>query len=139
MIRGRPKIALLTFFLFLLLSLPAFGQTPEWATVVKVIDGDTLVLKMNGKEEKFRLIGIDCPEARVNPKAQKDSERSGEDLRKIIEMGQKATEFIKSLVRKGDRVRIEFDVQKRDQYGRLLGYVYLGDGRMLNECTHFYS
>jgi len=34
---------------------------------------------------------------------------------------------------KGDRVRIEFDVQKRDQCSRVLGYVYLGDGRMLKE------
>ena len=32
-----------------------------------------------------------------------------------------------------DQVRIEFDVEKRDQYGRLLGYVYLSDGRMLSE------
>jgi len=39
----------------------------------------------------------------------------------------------KSLVKKGDKVKIEFDVQKRDKYGRLLGYVYLPGGRMLNE------
>ena len=34
---------------------------------------------------------------------------------------------------KGDTVQIEFDVQQRDKYRRLLGYVYLADGRMLNE------
>ena len=46
-------------------------------------------------------------------------------------MGNKATAFTKSLVGK-KRVRIEFDVEKRDRYGRLLAYVYLPDGRMLN-------
>ena len=46
-------------------------------------------------------------------------------------MGNKATVFTKSLVG-GKSVRIEFDVEKRDRYGRLLAYVYLPDGRMLN-------
>ena len=48
-------------------------------------------------------------------------------------MGKKATVFVKTLVKKGDTIKIEFDVQQRDRYGRLLGYVYLSDGRMLNE------
>ena len=33
----------------------------------------------------------------------------------------------------GDTVKMEFDVEKRDKYSRLLGYVYLSDGKMLNE------
>jgi endonuclease YncB( thermonuclease family) len=55
MIRGRPKIALL-ILLFLFLSLPIFGQSLEWVTVVKIIDGDTLVLKYQGKEKKVRRL-----------------------------------------------------------------------------------
>lgn len=57
----------------------------------------------------------------------------GKDLKTIISMGKESTKFVRSLVKPGDRVRIEFDVEKRDQYGRLLGYVYLFAGRMLNE------
>ena len=48
-------------------------------------------------------------------------------------MGIEATEYAKSLTRPGDFMKIEFDVQKRDHYKRLLAYVYLNDGRMLNE------
>jgi len=57
----------------------------------------------------------------------------GKDLKTIILMGEEATKFVRSLVRPGDQVRIEFDVEKKDRYGRLLGYVYLSDGRMINE------
>jgi micrococcal nuclease len=45
----------------------------------------------------------------------------------------KAGEFIKDFLRYGSQVWIEFDVKKRDRYSRLLGYIYLADGRMLNE------
>jgi micrococcal nuclease len=56
-----------------------------------------------------------------------------EDLKTIIRMGKKATRFVKRLVKPGDGASIEFDVEKTDKYGRLLGYVYLSDGKMLNE------
>ena len=36
-------------------------------------------------------------------------------------------------VKEKDKIRVEFDVHKRDQYGRLLGYIYLSNGKMLNE------
>ncbi len=48
-------------------------------------------------------------------------------------MGKRATEYVESLVKAGDLITIEFDVQERDRYGRLLGYVYLSNGKMLNE------
>ncbi len=48
-------------------------------------------------------------------------------------MGKRATESVESLVKTGDLITIEFDVEQRDRYGRLLGYVYLSNGKMLNE------
>ncbi len=48
-------------------------------------------------------------------------------------MGKRATEYVESLVKPGDLITIEFDVQQRDRYDRLLGYVYLSNGKMLNE------
>ena len=98
--------------------------------VKRVVDGDTLLLT-NG--ERVRLIGIDAPESKPNSRAEKQIEREGKDLKTIISMGKRATKFVEGLVKPGEQVRIEFDVEKRDRYGRLLGYVYLSDGRMLNE------
>ena len=86
-----------------------------------------------GGEESIRLIGIDTPESRVNKKTKRDAERSGQDVETIIAMGKRATEYVEGLVKPGDLITIEFDVEQRDRYGRLLGYVYLANGKMLNE------
>jgi len=40
---------------------------------------------------------------------------------------------VKSILQEGDTVSLEFDIQRRDRYGRLLAYIYLSDGRMLND------
>jgi micrococcal nuclease len=47
--------------------------------------------------------------------------------------GQRATRYVKSVLKPLEPVTIEMDVQDRDRYGRLLGYIWLQDGRMLNE------
>lgn len=101
--------------------------------VISVVDGDTLKVRYKGIEEGVRLIGIDAPESRPNKKARNDAQRSGEDLKTITAMGKEATNYAKSLVKPGDTLKMEFDVQKRDKYGRLLAYVYLSDGKMFNE------
>jgi micrococcal nuclease len=103
--------------------------------VVSVTDGDTLRVTYKEKEERIRLIGTDALENRENERAIRESEGTGNDIDPITRMGKKATRYVEELVRTGDQVSIEFDVEKRDRYGRLLGYVYLSDGRMLNEET----
>lgn len=88
--------------------------------VTRVVDGDTLVINMNGTDEKVRLIGINTPET-VDP-------------RKTVEcFGKEATNRMKELA-DGELVRLESDNSQgvRDVYGRLLYYVYLEDGQMLN-------
>jgi micrococcal nuclease len=103
------------------------------ATVVRVIDGDTLKVRYKGEEERIWLIGIDTPESGANKKARRDTVGTGDDIQLIISQGKEATSYVKGLVKPEDSIRIEFDVQDRNKYGRLLGYVYLSDGRMLNE------
>ena len=114
-------------FLFLFISASACTASDTF-TVSKVIDGDTIQLS-NG--ERVRLVGLDTPESSDNPKLRRDSKRTGQDVKAIIEMGKKATEFTKQLV-EGRQVRLEFDVQQRDKYARLLAYVYLQDGTFVN-------
>mgnify|MGYP003152161323 CR=1 FL=1 len=106
------------------------SHAQQTTTVTRIVDGDTLKVFYLEGEESIRLIGIDTPESRVNKKTKKDAKRSGQD---IIAMGKRATEYVESLVKPGDTVAIEFDVQERDRYKRLLGYVYLSNGKMLNE------
>ena len=69
----------------------------------------------------------------VNKKAKKDSIKTNYDVETITAMGKEAARYVRTLVRKGDTVGLEFDVQKRDKYNRLLVYAYLSDGKMLNE------
>jgi micrococcal nuclease len=99
------------------------------ARVVRAVDGDTLKLA-NG--ERVRLIGVDTPEMHENPKLFRDASRFGRDVQTILSMGRVAYDFTRKLV-EGREVRLEFDVEKRDKYGRLLAYVYLNDGTFLNE------
>ena len=124
---------LLIIIVVLSLFVTANSYAQHTTTVTRIVDGDTLKVFYLGSEESIRVIGIDTPESRVNKKTKRDAERSGLDINTIIAMGKRATEYVKSLVKPGDLITIEFDAQERDRYGRLLCYVYLSNGKMLNE------
>lgn len=100
----------------------------EDVLVTRVVDGDTLLLE---NRERVRLIGIDTPELHESPKLHRDALRSKQDMRAIKAMGKQAYEFTRELV-EGKRVSLEFDVEKRDKYQRLLAYAYLKDGTFVN-------
>jgi len=101
--------------------------------VAYVVDGDTIAVRIDRGVEKVRLIGIDTPESRKNERAALQAERSHRDIKTIMEFGRRAKDALKELLPKGTELRIEYDVQKRDKYGRLLGYVYRTDNTMVNE------
>ena len=105
---------LLLALLPLLLALPA-SAAPEGlaATVVSVVDGDTIHVRIADRLEKVRYIGMNTPEVH-HP-------RKGEEPG-----GREASEVNRQLVA-GKQVRLELDVQERDRYGRLLAYVWVGD------------
>lgn len=88
--------------------------------VTKVTDGDTIHVSMNGKDETVRLLGINTPET-VDPR------------RPVECFGKEASERMKEIA-SGKIVRLEYDDSQslRDTYGRLLAYVYLEDGQMVN-------
>jgi micrococcal nuclease len=104
------------------------GYNYEDILVSRAVDGDTLVLQ-NG--QRVRLIGIDTPEMHKSDKLYRDAQQSRTDIQTIMALGRKAYGFTRRLV-EGKRVRLEFDVEKYDRYGRLLCYVYLKDGTFVN-------
>jgi micrococcal nuclease len=99
------------------LSLPA-GLKSGFVPVARVVDGDTLMVG-RGRGESVRLIGVDCPEI-------------GRETVDTQSPGWRATLFVYELLRADPQVRLEFDAERRDRYNRLLAYVWLPDGRMLN-------
>jgi micrococcal nuclease len=121
------------WFFILVFSGPFKLPALDSARVVRVVDGDTIKILYRGMRQNVRLIGIDAPESRPNRKLQKNARRTGKDIHTLVKRGKKATEFVKKLLKKGDVVRLEFDQQLRDRYGRLLAYIYLANNRMLNE------
>lgn len=91
------------------------GINLQEATVVRVVDGDTLVASVNGTEEKIRLIGVNTPES------------VSSDESKNCEEGYKASEYTKSMLPKGTKVYLEYDETNRDIYGRTLAYLWLSN------------
>ena len=83
------------------------------ARVVRVVDGDTILVSLGAREERVRYIGVDTPET-VKPGAPVEC------------FGKKASARNKELVA-GRRVRLVRDAEERDRYGRLLAYVYRAD------------
>ena len=87
------------------------------APVVRVVDGDTIVASVDGQDEYVRYIGVDTPET-VKPDTP------------VQCFGPKASDENHRLV-EGRTVRLTFDREARDDYGRLLAYVHTG-GRFVN-------
>jgi micrococcal nuclease len=112
------------FFGWTFLNTPQKGGVPNtigtYYKVLSVIDGDTLHVDVEGVDEKVRLIGINTPET--------------VDTRTPVQcFGKEASKKMDDLA-DGKNVRLEYDDTQslRDAYGRLLAYVYLEDGQMLN-------
>jgi micrococcal nuclease len=93
------------------LEQPEAGPASASAEVVRVVDGDTVEVRLDGVVEDVRYIGVDTPES-VKPGAPVEC------------FGKRAAAFNRQLV-EGRRVRLVFGAERRDQYGRLLSYVYL--------------
>lgn len=93
-----------------LAAAPAGAQRVE-----RVVDGDTIIVEGVGR---VRLIGVDTPET-VSPG------------RPVERFGREASAFAKRLL-EGRRVRLEYDRERTDRYGRTLAYVHLADGTFAN-------
>jgi micrococcal nuclease len=96
--------------------------------VLWIYDGDTLKVENVGK---VRLIGIDTPETKASSRDRFYTKNFAIDAKRLRKISKQAKYYnINHL--KNQRVRLELDHTHRDKYDRLLAYVYLPDGRMLN-------
>ncbi len=95
------------------------GKKPDENNSVyieKVIDGDSVAANIRGKREQIRFIGIDAPELSQKP------------------WGRRSKKFLEDLISaSGWQARIEYDVEKRDKYDRILAYLWSRDNKLINE------
>jgi endonuclease YncB( thermonuclease family) len=92
------------------------------ATVVRVIDGDTIVVHIGGHDETTRILGIDTPETH-KPDTPVEC------------YGPEASDRMAALLPRGTTVRLVRDVEARDRYGRLLAYVYRDSDGLFVDVT----
>jgi micrococcal nuclease len=82
--------------------------------VVRVVDGDTIIITRKGKRERVRFLRVNTPES-VHP-----------DAKQNTPMGKVASDFTKREL-SSEKVILEFEGDQRDRYGRLLAYIFVGD------------
>ena len=112
---------LLKIFWLLLGTLNPFRG--RLARVVRCADGDTIIIgnpKRRHRRQKVRLIGVDTPE----------SIRSL--YQDVMPFGKEASEYTKKRLKKGTWIMLFYDEEYRDNFGRLLAYVYLLNGEFFN-------
>lgn len=91
----------------------------DWAEVERIVDGDTIIVEVEGERERVRYIGIDTPES-VAPN------------QPVEPFGPEASEAHEEMV-DGGWVCLERDVSERDRFDRLLRHPWLPDGRLASE------
>lgn len=115
----KHRIQTLLFVLLCILAAFSYwNNTKEKAlsgpyTIIRVTDGDTIHVEIEGEDTTIRLIGIDAPES-VSPNEEENSEE-----------GILASKYLKDLLPEGTLVWLEYDEEKLDIYQRTLAYVYL--------------
>ena len=91
------------------------------AVIVRAVDGDTAVVKIDGQEKRVRFLGVDTPET-VHPN------------KPVQFYGKEASNFTKESLN-GRRVWLEYDSNPQDRYGRHLAYIWLNNPKTINEST----
>ena len=114
-------LVILALYIWFEFGTPQDMQVPlenrEEVELVRVVDGDTIIVNYDGEKTRVRLIGINSPES------------VHEDESKNTQEGRDASAFLKEYLADVEYVWLEFDVEPQDQYERLLAYVWMsGEG-----------
>lgn len=117
------KIIILVILLFIFITSACSVETDvigDEATFIRVVDGDTLIAEIDGKEEYVRLLLVDTPETKHPTKD-------------VQPFGEEASQLMKDTFVKYETIGLEFGTEKRDKYDRILAYLYNANGVMFNE------
>ena len=104
--------------------------------IARVVDGDGLILAdfFEKKETEIRLLGIDAPELKYCRKLIQDERETHIAGQFLVELGKLSFKFLLSVAPPGTQVTIAQEQSNlMDVYGRTLAYVFLPDGRCLND------
>ena len=127
----KKTILLMTAVLAVLAVVLEAAGSSQSAEVVRVYDGDTILVSTRAGEVKVRLLGIDCPESHVNAKCKRDGQSGRRGCRWQIPWGKRAKDVALHMLR-NQSITLECDGKcKTDPYDRLLRYIHLPDGRDL--------
>jgi len=97
----------------------AAAANADSGTVVRVIDGDTVIVSINNLDQTVRLLNVNTPET-------KDPNNPTECL------GPEATDHLEEVLPVGSKVRLEFDAERHDKYGRTLAGVFNASNQLVN-------
>lgn len=97
------------------------AKAGEWLPITGYIDGDTFRVQSGERSETIRLLYVDTPE----------TSRSEDTAPEPY--GEKAADYTKERLEQSKEVRLTFDKEHKDRYGRTLAIVELRDGAILNE------
>ncbi|MCF8032109.1 MAG: thermonuclease family protein [Desulfarculaceae bacterium] len=131
----RPARLALALLLTLALTCAAWAGARQ-AEVVHVNDGDTITVRIKGRRELVRLIGVDAPESGYSKGLARRAKKRHRTPEQEAEAGKASRQGMLGLVKEGDAVVLvdgRPQSAPRDRYGRLLAFVYLPDGRLLNQ------
>lgn len=137
-LRTLPKSILpLHLLLLSLLLLSASGLQADERILtrsqIQLEDGDTLLIAIDGKQQRIQLQGIDAPEDSDNPKLKSDLARTGLNKDRLLELGKRATDHLRSLIQADAPYTLHYQPDQRDRYGRLVGDLSNANGHNLTE------
>ncbi|WP_163970836.1 thermonuclease family protein [Oceanobacillus halotolerans] len=111
----------LIFFVFLILvACSSPHNEKQEVTFIRIVDGDTLIAEVDGQEEYIRLLLVDTPETKKQDEA-------------VQPFGPEASKLMENTFSPNDTIVLENGSSERDNYDRILAYVYTEDGQMFNE------
>ncbi|MDS1031752.1 thermonuclease family protein [Porphyromonadaceae sp. NP-X] len=104
--------------------------------LIKAVDGDGVILKniLDNSEEEIRFLGIDAPEIKQCRKLIQDERETHMAGQLLMMLGRQSFNFLIELIPPGTKLAVKTESKESsDIYGRTLAYVYLPDGRCVNE------
>ncbi len=102
--------------------------------LLKIEDGDTIVIEFKDAESRIQLSGIDAPENTRNAKLKLDIKRTGLDATTLRMMGRAATAYLQSLLPPGSTVMVDANMDEQDKYGRIPAIVSTPNGLQVNKA-----